>query len=472
MWWSRWWTLRARPAIAARMQAVGLAFAVLLAWPGAAGATQVPLPGVVVIDIRGVIGVASAEHIRFGLERARSTGAPLAVIRIDTPGGLVSSTREIIQTILASSVPVAVFVTPSGAHAASAGTYILYAGHIAAMAPGTSIGAATPIQLGGPPTPAPSPAPAPVPGPGGRERRDERSGSEAALERKIVNDAVAFIRALGQMRGRNVEWAERAVRDAATLTADDALEVGVIEIVARDLDHLLAQLEGRTVAMPAGTVVLALAGRPVTIAEPGLRTRLLAAVADPNVAFILLLIGIYGILFEFWHPGAIAPGVLGSISLVLGLMALSVLPVDYAGLALLVIGVGLMTAEAFVPGIGLLGIAGFAAFVAGAVFLFDPSAADINIAVAWPVIAVAAGTSAALSVGLLGFALRARRRAVVSGSEQMIGSTGRVVAWEGQSGRIRVHGEMWNAAAARGFAPGDPVRVVHREGLRLTVEPA
>lgn len=420
---------------------------------------------VIVIDVRGVIGVATAEYMRVGLERARAASAALVVIRIDTPGGLVSSTREIIQSILASPVPVAVFVTPSGAHAASAGTYILYAGHIAAMAPGTSIGAATPIQLG-----APSPAPAPNPGPGGGDRRDERGGSDA-LERKIINDAVAFIRALGQMRGRNVEWAERAVRDAATLTADDALAAHVIEIEPRDLDDLLAQLEGRTIAMPGGPVVLALAGRPVTVAEPGLKIRLLAAVADPNIAFILLLAGVYGILFEFWHPGAIAPGVLGAISLVVGLTALSVLPVDYAGLALLMIGVALMTAEAFVPGLGLLGLAGFASFVAGAVFLFDPSAADINIAVAWPVIALAATTCAALSVGVLSFALRARRRAVVSGPEQMIGITGKVVAWDGRSGRVRVHGEIWNAAADRGFAAGDAIRVVRRDGLRLTVEP-
>jgi membrane-bound serine protease (ClpP class) len=450
------WTLRA-------LQATALAAAAM--WLAVAAAAQEPAPPqpapVVVIDIRGVIGVASAEHIRFGLQRARGLDAPLAVIRIDTPGGLVSSTREIIQAILGSPLPVAVFVTPSGAHAASAGTYILYAGHIAAMAPGTSIGAATPIQLGGPPAPAP----------GGPERRNERSSSEAALERKIINDAVAFIRALGQMRGRNVEWAERAVREAATLTASDALEEHVIEVVARDLDDLLAQLEGRTVAMSSGPVVLALRGRPVTVAEPGLKTRLLSAVADPNVAFILLLVGIYGILFEFWHPGAIAPGVLGGISLVLGLTALSVLPVDYAGLALLLIGVALMTAEAFVPGIGLMGIAGFAAFVAGAVFLFDPSASDIDIAVAWPLVAVAAATCAMLSIGALGFALRARKRAVVSGSEQMIGSAGRVIAWDGHSGRIRVHGEVWNAVADRDFAPGDPVRVVHREGLRLTVEP-
>jgi membrane-bound serine protease (ClpP class) len=456
---------QSRPVgIAARARAVGFALAaVVAAWLAAPAPAQDAAPApVVVIDVRGVIGVATAEHIRAGLERARAAGAPLAVIRIDTPGGLVSSTREIIQTILASTVPVAVFVTPSGAHAASAGTYILYAGHVAAMAPGTSIGAATPIQLG-----APSPAPAPGPGTG----REERPSGDA-LERKIINDAVAFIRALGQMRGRNVEWAERAVRDAATLTADDALAEHVIDLEPRDLDDLLAQVDGRTIAMPGGPVVLATRGHPVQVAEPGLKTRLLAAVADPNIAFILLLAGIYGILFEFWHPGAIAPGVLGAISLVIGLTALSVLPVDYAGLALLIIGVALMTAEAFVPGLGLLGVAGFAAFVAGAVFLFDPSAADINIAVAWPVIAVAAASCAALSIGVLSFALRARQRAVVTGSEQMIGITGKVVAWEGRSGRVRVHGEIWSAAADRDFAAGDPVRVVRRDGLHLTVEPS
>jgi membrane-bound serine protease (ClpP class) len=426
-----------------------------------------PAAPVLVIDIKGAIGVASSEQLRQAVERARSESATLLVVRIDTPGGLVSSTRDMIQTILASPVPVAIYVSPGGAHAASAGTYIIYAGHVAAMAPGTNLGAATPIQLGAPGLPAP---PEPQRRPGDSPRDTPRG--DTALERKVINDAVAFIRSLAQLRGRNAEWAERAVREAATLSADDALAERVIDHVARDLDQLLGQVDGRRITTAAGERVIATRDRPVVAIEPGFKTRLLMAIADPNLAFILLLLGIYGILFEFWHPGAIAPGVVGAISLVVALAALTVLPVDMAGLALVLLGIALMTAEAFTPGVGVMGIGGLVAFVFGALFLFDPSASDIDIAVAWPVIAAGALTSGLLSMGALGFALRARRRRVVTGAEAMIGATGRVVSWDDGSGRIRVQGEIWTAQAARGFAPGDSVRVVRRDGLRLIVERA
>lgn len=419
---------------------------------------------VLVIDIRGAIGVASSEQLRQAVERARSESATLLVVRINTPGGLVSSTRDMIQTILASPVPVAIYVSPGGAHAASAGTYIVYAGHVAAMAPGTNLGAATPIQLGAPGVPAPEPQRRP-----GDNTREAPRG-DTALERKVINDAVAFIRSLAQLRGRNAEWAERAVREAATLTADDALAERVVDHVARDLDQLLSQIDGRTVTTAAGERVIATRDRPVVVIEPGFKTRLLMAIADPNIAFILLLLGVYGILFEFWHPGVIAPGVVGAICLVIALAALTVLPVDLAGLALVLLGIALMTAEAFTPGVGVLGIGGLVAFVFGALFLFDPGASDIDIAVAWPVIAAAALSSGLLSMGALGFALRARRRAVVTGAEAMIGATGKVVSWNEGAGRIRVQGEIWNAQAARGFAPGDGVRVVRRDGLKLIVE--
>jgi membrane-bound serine protease (ClpP class) len=367
--------------------------------------------------------------------------------------------REIVGAMLASPVPVAVFVAPAGARAASAGTYMMYAAHVAAMAPATHLGAATPITMGSP---------------AGAER-DKKNGEKdglSAAERKMVNDAVAYLRALAELRNRNADWAERAVRAAATLTSTEARKENVIDLLAADLPDLLAKIDGRSVTAAGAERRLETKEAPVVEIEPDWRLKIMSAIGDPTIAYLLLLIGVYGILFEFLSPGAVAPGVIGGISLLLGLGALSVLPVDYAGLGLVALGLALMTAEALTPGIGMLGIGGLAAFVAGSLLLFDPDAArGIDYRVAWPVIAAAALATALFFAFGLGMALRARRRQVVSGRERMIGSPGTVVDWAAEAGTVRVEGEVWSARAAAPLHPGDAVRIVGVEGLTVVVAP-
>lgn len=434
-----------------------------------------------VVEVTGAIGVATARHIERALGRAATDHAQLVVIRLDTPGGLVSSTREIIKSIVASSVPVAVYVAPGGARAASAGTYITYAANVAAMAPGTNIGAATPISLGGPGLPEPSPPSPPERKGGGKGatkgKTDQGRASppqtpepKTTEERKVLNDAIAFIRSLAQLRGRNADWAERAVRDAATLTASEALHDHVIDIVARDVPDLLAQLDGRTVRVGGAERRLATRGAEVTVIPTDTWTRVLSVITDPNVAYILLLAGIYGLAFEFMSPGMVLPGIVGGISLLLALTALSVLPVNYAGLALILLGIALMAGEAATPGVIALGIGGVVAFVAGTLLLFEPGSVD-GLRIAWPVIAAAAGLSALFLIFVIGSALRARRRAVRGGAEEMIDSPAEVVDWQDHAGRVRLRGELWTAHADRGFRPGDIVRVARRDGLKLLVEP-
>jgi membrane-bound serine protease (ClpP class) len=423
---------------------------------------------VVVIDVRGAIGVGTSHFIQQSLAEAKQRNARLLIMQLDTPGGLVSATREIIQSILASPVPVAVYVAPSGARAASAGTYISYAAHFAAMAPGTHLGAATPIQMGTPGTPSPLPSPS--------DKEKSKPGEGSAMERKIVNDAVSYLRSMAELRGRNAEWAEKAVREAATLTSSEALKERVIDVVATDVGDLLEQLDGRTFRASDGEQKLAVRNALVVPIEAGWRTRLLTTITDPNVAFILLMIGVYGIIFEFWSPGLTGPGIVGGVALIVALAALSALPISYAGMALLALGLGLMIAEAVAPGFGILGLGGSVAFALGAVFLFDPDGADIDFAVAWPVVISATLTSALLLVGLLGYLMKSRSAKVVTGSEEMIGLVGRVVSWTVDpsghgEGRVAVHGETWSARATVPLAVGQSVTVVERSGLVLTVAP-
>jgi len=423
-------------------------------------AAREPAGPVLVIEIDGAIGVASAEFLDKALAEARNRDAPALVLRLDTPGGLVTSTRVMIKAILGSATPVILWVAPAGARAASAGTYLSYAAHVAAMAPGTHLGAATPIALGAPPAPSREPG-----------REGERPPPGDAAERKVLNDAIAYLRSLAQLRGRNAEWAQEAVEKAATLTAEEAAARAVVDILAGTIEELLDKAHGRTVKMAEGERVLNLKDRPVETLDPGLRLRVMQAIADPNIAFILLLVGVYGILFEFWNPGTFVPGIVGGISLFLALAALSVLPVQMAGVALLLLGVALMVAEAFTPGIGILGLGGLVAFAAGALFLFDPAAADFDLRVALPVVIAATGVSGLLLMGVLGAAMGARRRKVVSGAEAMLGAEGEVVSWRDGHGTVRVLGELWEARAARPLPPGAPVRVTERKGLVLTVEP-
>jgi len=415
----------------------------------------------------------SAEQLTKALQRAASAGAPALVVRIDTPGGLLSSTREMIHAILASPVPVVMYVAPNGSRAASAGTYLMYASHVAAMAPSTHLGAATPVSLsptgipGAPPQEPPKQKPSEIE----KDKQPPADGA-SAMERKVINDAVAYIRSLAELRGRNADWAEKAVREAATLTASAALKERVVDLIAKDVEDLVAQIDGRRVATAAGDVVLETRGRPIVEIRPDWKAQLMTVIADPNIALILMMIGIYGILFEFWNPGVFAPGVIGAISLIVGLTALSVLPVNYAGLALILLGIILMVAEAFLPTFGIVGIGGIVAFVLGALFLFDPEQSDIPIQVSWQVIAGLAASSAAFFLGILGFAMRARARPVLTGAEEMIGNTGVVVHWDGGEGRIHVRGEIWGARSDASLAKGQKVRVLGRTGMTLAVEPS
>lgn len=421
---------------------------------------------VVVSDISGAIGVATTRQLTLAIDHAKAERAEALIIRLDTPGGLVTSTRELIKQIIASPIPIVVYVAPSGARAASAGTFLVYASQVAAMAPGTNLGAATPIEIGGVPG---------LPQPRRDEpKKDDKSTSgtqsQTAAERKAINDVVALLRSLAQLRGRNPEFAEQAVRDAATLTAEEAHKQAVIEIVASNITDLLTQLDGRKVVTGGVEKMLATKDAQIVTIQPDLRTQLLSVISNPNVAFLLLMIGFYGIILEFWNPGSFVPAVVGGISLILALIGLSALPVNYGALGLLVLGIALMIGEVFTPGIGVLGIGGLAAFIAGAYFLIEGAGADIDIAISLPLIIGMAATTALLIFGVIAAAMKARRRPALTGAEQIIGSTGQVIAWQGTAGQVRVLGEVWNARATNPIQPGNTIRVIGREGLTLIVE--
>jgi membrane-bound serine protease (ClpP class) len=441
--------------LSAAVRGIFFALAILAAF--FAGAQAAPGDRVLVVEITGAISVAAQRQVSRAIEQARRENASAILIRLDTPGGLVTSTRDIIRDIIASPVPILVYVAPSGARAASAGTFLVYASHLAAMAPGTNIGAATPVQMGGVP--------------GMPQPKDEKRPSEpSASEKKSINDVIALLRSLAQMRGRNLDFAEKAVRDAATLTGEEAQKQGVVELTAGSVADVLAQADGRKVTVGGKEQTLSTREATVVTVVPDWRTKLLGVIADPNVAFILLLIGVYGLLFEFWTPGAVLPGVLGGICLLLAMIALSVLPVQYGALGLLLLGIALMIGEAFTPGVGALGVGGLAAFLIGSFFLFDAEGADFDLRVSLPVLAGAAIASAGLTFLILGAAIKARGRPAVVGGDDILGARGAVLDWHGGQGHIRVHGEIWAARAGKDFKDGDTVRVRQRDGLTLIVE--
>jgi len=417
-------------------------------------------PGAVwVLGIDDAIGPASADYLVRSLGQAQAQGAQLVVIRMDTPGGLDSAMRQMIKAILASSVPVASYVAPSGARAASAGTYILYASHIAAMAPGTNLGAATPVRIGGAPgTPSDDKA---------------KGGDDETLARKQVNDAAAYIRGLAQMRGRNADWAEKAVREAVSLSANEALRLNVIDQVADDLPDLLRELDGKTLQVAGQPRQLQTAGASVVEHLPDWRTRVLAVITNPSVALVLIMIGVYGLLFEFMNPGSAVGGVVGGICLLLALYALQLLPVSFAGVALILLGITFMIAEAFLPSFGVVGFGGIVAFVVGALILIDTDAPGFGIPLA--LIGTLALLSALLIGGVLGMALKARRRALVSGDAGLVGSlvtVTQVMASDPFCGVVLAQGEQWQVQCATPLQTGQNVRVTARHGVMLEVSAA
>ena len=477
------------------------------AWLGAQ--EEAPEPGreVTLLTVQDAIGPATSDYIVKGIEHAEQRGSELVVIELDTPGGLDTAMRDIIQAILGSSVPVATYVYPQGARAASAGTYILYASHIAAMAPATNTGAATPVAIGGS---------SPIPLPETPEAADEAEDAEdvgqadeaaqdgeaqdddaaaigddpadgaddveaapatesfpqpaTATERKAVNDAVAYILSLAEQRGRNAEWAERAVRSGESISAQAALENNVIDVVAEDLADLLSQIDGLTVNVDGEEMVLETEGLLTDLFEPDWRTQFLAVITNPTVAYGLMLLGLYGLLFEGYNPGAIIPGVVGAISLLLALFAFQILPVNYAGLALMLLGLILMIAEFLVPSFGALGIGGIVAFVIGSVILIDTDVPGF--AVSTSLIAAIATTGGAVLLGIIWFAMKSRIQPVVSGAEEMTLMIASALEDFETDGRVWVHGERWQARTSEPVSKGQTLRVTRVDGLLLHVEPA
>ncbi len=423
---------------------------------------------VVVITIDGPIGPATSDYVLNGLDEAINTSAELVLLKMDTPGGLDTAMRDIIQGIISSSVPVVTFVSPSGARAASAGTYILYASHIAAMAPATTLGAATPVSIGGMPEFPDSPLPSDEKPMEDNEEIEQPSENEA-MQNKIINDAAAYIRGLAQLRGRNEEWAEEAVRSASSLSAEEAIKNNVIDIIANSIHDLLSKLDNYSVKILGEERNLVTKTASINYFEPNWRNKLLSVITDPNILPILMTLGMFGLIYEMLNPGFVLPGVLGGICILLALYAAQVLPINYAGLALILLGILFMIGEAFVPSFGALGIGGVIAFVIGSIILIDTDYEGYGISI--PFISSFALVNALFFFAILSMVLKARHKPIVSGREELLGSVGEVIDAVDNFGRVKVHSENWQAKSNVPIPPGQKIRVTGIEGLTLIVEP-
>lgn len=457
------------------------------------GDTQQPRRAAL-IEIEGAIGPASAQYLERAFETVEEERMDLIILQLNTPGGLVTTTREMIATILGAPVPVVGYVAPAGAHAASAGTYIMYATHVAAMAPGTNLGAATPVQMQGPGMPgqpekkdgqdkntdgagSDKGSKDGADGKKDGQQADKQSGEtgkklspDDPMKAKSVNDLVAYIRSLAQMRGRNAEWAEKAVREAVSLPANEAVEMNVVDLTARDVAELLEKIDGRKVEVGKTEVTIRTKGMLIERIEPDWQVKFLGVITNPNVAFILMLIGIYGIIFEFWNPGSIGPGIIGGICLLLGLYAMNVLPLDYTGAGLVLLGLAFMTAEAFLPSFGILGIGGLIAFAFGAALLFDADSPQFRLSI--PVIVSTTLVCGLLFSIVLGYAWRSFRTPVTTGTSSMVGQRARVLEWSKGKGFVWAAGERWHASSDTPLKKGQDVAIESVNGLNLVVSPA
>lgn len=440
---------------------VSLFMVVSLFWLNSVSADK-PGSSIIQLTIADAIGPATADYVERSLETARQQQAEVVIIRLDTPGGLDSAMRSIVKNITNSPIPVVTYVAPTGARAASAGTYMLYASHIAAMAPGTNLGAATPVQIGGGGLPTPSK-------PGEQEKEPQADSKPSDMKRKIINDAVAYIQGLAALHGRNKEWAEKAVREGVSIPAEEALKLNVINIIASGTADLLKQLNGRVVKVQGHPRTLNTEGLVITQLDPDWRSRFLSVITNPNVAYILMLLGIYGLILEFSNPGAIVPGTIGAICLLLALYSFQLLPINYAGFGLILLGVALMVGEAFEPSFGILGIGGVIAFVIGSIILIDTTVPGFGIDIS--IIATFALSSALIFIFVVGMAIKARRRPVVSGLDQLINAEAVVIDDFDQNGIVTIHSETWQATTSTPLHKGQHVKVTGSEGLTLFVEP-
>jgi membrane-bound serine protease (ClpP class) len=407
---------------------------------------------IIKLEIKGTIGPASSNYLKEGMAAAVHQNAQMILIELDTSGGLSTSMREMIQVITNSTLPVIIYVSPKGARAASAGTYLLYAAHVAAMAPGTNLGAATPVSL------------MPIP-----KITDSNTSSPSALEKKVINDAIAYIKSLAELNERNISWAIDAVKEAKSISAKDALRYGVIDLMAEDTNELLSKLEGRSVTVSGKSIILQTEGAVIQTFEADWKTQFLSIITNPNIAYILLLIAIYGIFFELMNPGGIFPGVIGVISGVIALYALNMIPFNYAGLLLILLGIAFMVAEVFIVGFGILGIGGVVAFAFGSLLLFD--AQTLGSGVSIPLIIAFSLVSLGFFIFVLRFLLHSRSVKIVTGMDEMVGATAKVLESTKEGYRVRCHSEIWYATSDSVLEVGQNVRVESLSGLILHVNP-